>query len=558
MPSLLNDQLDDQLLFERQESFAGGEDNYRRSTLIDPDQCQKLVNMLVRDNYEAWTRFGADPFAESATVQIIDAPMLADDGSPLLADDGSPLLSDEDQERTYTTAPVMALKYFDTPSNKYLLAMCNGVLKALGGYNLNWDTTTYEAADDLRVEIEQGIDTCLISDGVNPLTIIDSALTITTCGTDPINDPPVGANILCWHTGRMFAAGFTATPDTIWVSNRLAFGDGDWNGTTRSFRIGSGDGDPIMAMQSLQGFTLAVFKANSIWLCQTDPTNEPADFQASADVQSLGFGVGAVGKRAVCAVANDVFFMAQDGVRTLQRMQAAAGQWQLTAPISQPVQQYIDRINGSARSGIVASSYKELVAFAIPLDSSSVNNCVLVFNTRLGKWMGAWTGWTPMVFCKTRFNAVEQWLFGDSTGLVNYWKDGSDTNNANTYLDNGHNITGQKLWTRAFVFGDPVSTKDAYNCELRFTSGNAVLNVAAIMDLVQTKTFQQAMQPSGDVLGVGRLGSFRLSSVAPVKLKKSLRALSSFNEVYLKIEAEAGWFKLRSITVAAFPKAYNG
>ena len=524
MPALNLDTVDDPLLFERQESFAGGEDDYRRSTLIDPDQCQKLVNIIVRDNYEAWTRPGADGFA----------PAIA--GSP-----------------------VRSLAYFDTPAGKRVLAVCNGALSVCGGQNLAWSASGYTTAfTDVLVEMAQGVDSMLISDGTGALATLDSSLALTTCTTGA-SDPPVGATILCWHTGRMFAAGFSGARDTIWVSTLLAFGNGCWNGTDRSFRIGSGDGDPLTALHPVQGSTLAVFKANSVWLVNTDPTAEPSGangFQAATLAQSLGYGVGCVGKRAVAAVANDLFFMAPDGVRSVQRMEAAALQWQLSAPISQPVQQYINRINWAFAKNIAATSYKEFVMFAIPLDSSQVNNAVLVYNTRLAKWLGCWTGWTPACFAKSRFGAVEQLLFGDSTGVVNFWKDAADTNNPATYLDNLRNIP-TTIWTRSYQFAELVNSKTGYNLILRFTAGNTTAIVTAMLDLAEARQMSQGLAPAGDVLGVGRL-PFTLASVKPVKLAKSLRSLPAFNEMFLRIETTNGWFKLRNITVSAFPNALEG
>ena len=524
MPALNNDQIDDQLLFERQESFAGGEDDYRRSTLIDPDQCQKLVNIIVRDNYEAWTRPGADLFA------------------PVIAN-----------------ASVRSMIYFDTPTSKNLLTVCNGFLKSCSGANAAWVATGYTAAPDVLVEMAQGVDTILISDGATALAGLDAGLTLTPYSTGSF-DPPVGANILCWHTGRMFAAGFSATRDTIWVSNLLSFGDGQWNGTTRSLRIGAGDGQPITAMQSMQGFILAVFKSNSVWLVNTDPTSQPVNFQLKTIVEPLGFGVGCVGKRAVCAVANDVFFMAEDGVRSLQRMEAAAGQWHLTAPLSQPVQQYINRINRSAQSNIAATSYKEFVFFAIPLDSSPTNNYTLVYNTRLGRWIGAWTGWTPTAFARSRFGNVEQLQIANSTGQVNLWKDASDTNNSSTYFDNLVSIPA-KVWTRSYQFGEQINSKTAYNAVLRFTAGNSTAMITAVHDLADVLIYSPTFAADGDRLGFDRLGigtHFKLASVKPIKVSKSLRSLTSFNEMFMRIETSSGWFKLRNITVSAFPNALEG
>ncbi|MDE2106055.1 MAG: hypothetical protein KGL39_53020 [Patescibacteria group bacterium] len=518
------DGLDDDLAFEQVIDFSGGEDDYRRSTLINKNQCQKLVNIIIRDNYEAWTRPGADLFAPQISPN-----------------------------------PVQTLFYFDTPANKYLLSICNGKLAACSGQNEPWQNpaTPYNASSAIDVvEIEQGIDSVLVSDGVNALAVMDGNLNLTVCTTGAY-DPPVGMNILCWHTGRMFGAGFAANRDTVAVSDLLAIGNGSWNLTTRSFRVGAGDGDPIIALHSMQGITLAVGKANSIWLVQTDPTAEPANFQASTLAQSVSFGIGVVGKRAMCSVGNDLFFFSQDGVRSVQRMQAAANQWQLSAPISQPVQQYIDQINPNYRQIIQACSYKEFVFFAVPLNASTVNNAVLVYNSRLQAWLGCWTGWFPTAFAKTRFNSNDQMVYADTAGNVYYWKDQLDSNNPTTYTDNGQNIACT-IWTRSFQFSEAVNNKSAYACELRFTSGNSTCNLGAVMDLSQSIAWTEDFAVAGDILGIGHLGPFQLASAKPVKVNKSLRSLPSFNEMYLSIQTNSGFFKLRNITVAAFLDALNG
>src|SRR5215469_11596306 len=534
-PIFTIDGTDDDLQFEQVIDFSGGEDDYRRSTLIGLNQCQKLINVVVRDNYEAWTRPGADWFAPGPAVR--------------------------------GGAAIRTLAYFDTPANKFLLTISNGILSACAGQNQNWQSSfnagaTYTAANtNTQVEIAEGVDTVLISDGVNAMATLDGNLNLTIC-TTTANDPPVGANILCWSSGRMFAAGFSgiggsAVPrDTIAYSNLLSFGNGQWNLTTRSFRVGDGDGDPIVALYSMQDSNLAVFKANSVWLVNTPASADATGFGATTDVESVAFGVGCVGKRALCGVANDIFFMAQDGVRSLQRMQAAAGQWQLSAPISQPVQQYIEQINPAAQAGIVATSYKEFVFFAIPLGTNTVNNATLVYNTRLGSWLGCWVNWTPGAWTVSRFNSVQQLLFGDSNGYVNYWKDAQSVTDPTTYTDNGINIA-TTIWTRSFQFLQAVNDKFPYNCTLRFTAGNSVVSLAAVMDLAPELAWQSQLQPAGDILGQHKLGPFQLATVVPVKVEKSLRSCPAFNEMYLSISTSNGYMQLRNVTVAAFLKALD-
>ncbi len=515
MGALTSTALDDELQYERMESFAGGEDSFRRSTIIDPDQCQKLVNIIVRDNFEARTRQGADALSGGATVD---------------------------------SAVCRGLFYFDTPSLEQIIAIFNGKTWKYESSAWSQLTAWSPSASTVRVAMAQGIDTLLISDGVGELQIYNGS-SFTSGGTGATN-PPVGAKILTWHTGRMFAAGFSSLSDTIYVSNRLAFGLGQWNSATRSFRIGAGDGDPIVAMASMQDFVLAVLKQNSIWLTITDPGNDPADWTADQTTAALSIGTGCVGKDAWCSYGNDILFMSQDGVRSIKRMQGAAAQWELSAPISQPIQPYIERINKSAWDKICAKKFKEFAFFFVPLDSATTNDHVLVWNGRIGRWLGVWTGWPGQALEVSRFSGSDKFIFGDITGHVNQWKDTDSLITDATYLDNSVGYAS-KVWTRGFLFGDSINNKSAYNSIIRFSAGNALVTLNWIADNADVKMWQATPTPTGDILGTDDL-PFLLSSTTLITVKKGMRSLPAFNEAYLKIETTTGWFALRNITLGAF------
>jgi hypothetical protein len=522
MPAIASQVLDDELSFERVESFGGGEDSFRRATLLDPDQCQKLVNIIVRETMEARTRPGADALG----------------GAPVSA------------------GAVQALKYFDTPTKQQLLNVVNGKFyKYEAGVWTDLSGIWQPSAADNRVAMAQGVDTVLISDGQANLRTYNGT-TITDCGAG-VNDPPKGATILCWHTGRMFAAGVSTSPDTISVSNRLAFGAGQWNAVTRSFRVGYGDGDPILALASMQQFVLAVLKRNSIWLTVTDPRNDAIDF-SSSDVDNgdlLADGIGIVGRDAWCRYGNDLLFFSQDGVRSIQRMQAATGQWQLSAPLSQPIQPLIDRVNQAAWGKIVAKKFKEFAMFFVPIDGSAVNNAVLVYNGRLNKWLGLWTNWNGIAAEVTRFLGNNALVFGDAAGRVNQWKDLGDITTDATYLDNGAGYPST-VWVRAFAFGDLVSDKSGYNVVARFSAGAADITLSWVADNAVTKTWTSQAQPDGDILGVNTL-PFKLASQTPVKVTQDVRELPAFNEAYVRVETQQGWFRLKNITASAFINPLN-
>lgn len=539
MGVIASDQLDDVLSFELVQSFDGGVDMFRRSTLIDPNQSQLFVNVIVRDNYESRTRMGAD------AIPTVNA-----------------------KPKVGTTA-VRALRYFSTSQYSQLLASLDvggspGFAKFEGNAWTDLTSSWAPSASDARPAMAQGIEKVLISDGVGVPQIYDGAMFTATGTGTPANDAPLGCTILCWHTVRMFASGVAGNPDTIWVSNLLDFSDGQWSTTNRSFQIGGGDGDAIVALASMQSSVLCVLKQNSVWLVNTDPTFDSVDtpkqingFTAAAVPGNIGTYVGCVGRDAWCAYENDILFMGQNGVYSVQRMQAAAAQWQLSTPISQPIQPLIERINESAWDKIVATKFEEFAFFFVPLDNSLFNNAVLVYNGRLQRWMGAWmdtkanaSTWTGLCTEVTRFTNKPRLVFGDNAGRVNQWKNNLTVTDDTTYTDNGLGF-GTKVWTKSWQFGDAICNKTGYNLQVRFTAGNANVNFSWVCDNVVLKTWTGEFQPTGDILGVGTL-PFLLASDAPSLFPEGVRGLPEFNEAYLRIESDTGWFFLRSVAAGSF------
>lgn len=532
-PMIANDQLDDEPQAAYVGSFGGGEDSFQNATQLAEDQCQHILNVIVRDNLEARTRPGADAIPAASTLPI--AGMTA----------------------------IYALRYFESAahSNGQLLATgaAGGTAKFLKFEANVWSDISslwHPNSANNRTVMTTGIDKMLLSDGATSCKIWDGA-TITDAGNTS-KDAPLGTTILCWHTQRMFAAGISNSPDTIYASNLLAYTAGNWNTTTRSFRIGSGDGDPIMALASMQGFTMAVLKRNSIFLVATNPAIDSSTtngFTASQVTENMAYGIGCVGRDAWCNYGNDVLFMAQDGVRSVQRMQAAAGQWQLTAPLSEPIQPYIDRINQSSWDKIVAVKHQEFALFFVPLDNSSNNNYVLVWNGRLGRWMGAFqqeanNTWQANSVCVSRFGGATRLVWGDSSGYVNQWKDYSSTTDDSTYTDNGKGYKTQ-VWTKSFQFGDPIVNKSAYTTIIRFSSGNAAVSVSWIGDSAQQQIWDGQFEPTGDILGVNNL-PFLLQATTPYTLQQPIRGNVQFNEGFLRCETQSGWIAVRNISILAF------
>lgn len=518
MPRHFIDEVDDQLVYERMESFAQM-DAFTPATLLPPDAFVYGENIVVPDNLRPRTRPGADKLGTTRGGRI------------------------------------QGLLYFDTQSTEQLLAGAATKIWVWGGSAwteaVGW--TLNDA--DLNFSAAQGVDKVLFTDGVQQMRTWDGANWSAALGATT-GDPPVGATVLCWHGGRMFAAGFPGSvagkeSDAIWVSSRLAYSTGNWDGIARQFRVGGGEGDPILTLASMQNFNLAVCKENSIWVVNSNPTLEPGNFAASMAGDRLTDGIGICGRRAGCVYGNDFLLMSRrTGVHSVQRMMAAAGQYQLSAPLSEPIQPFIDRINWTYAHLITAKKYKELALFSVPLDSSTVPNTVLVWNGRLGKWIGIWSGWTANSFEVTRFGGVNRLVYGDNTGLVRQWKDFGVADDDATYLEDGLPMA-TKLWTRSSLFGEPINDKNGYHAEVRFGVSNALVQVTAVADTADLKLWTVDARQVGVDLPIAEL-PFDLADPATVAARKGLRGTKTFNEIYLKIESTAGWWQLWNVSLSAF------
>ncbi len=531
MPRDYITELDESPVYERCESFNMGMDAYTRSTLLDPAAYQYGLNTVVPDGMELRTRPGVDRLGATRAFTI--------------------------QGMIYFDAPS------PTPSVDYeqLIVCYNTVFAYWSGSA--WVAMAGYTADNVNVMIsaDQGVDKVLFTDGVGNLFIWDGAA-FTNQGNGPF-DPPVTAGFVLWHANRMWAMNFPGQTagkenDAIWGSNILAFGSGQWNGTDRNFRVGAGDGDAIVAAASLsssfdKGYVMVVGKKNSIWLVNTDPTFPFTSFTAEMGPQQVSDGIGFVGKRCFATVGNDLYFISPDRTfRSLARMESAQGQYQLSDDLSLPLKSYVDRINWTYAFKSNVVKYKDYVLFNVPLDAATSPSHTFVFNERLKRWVGIASGWTNLCASVTRFQDVHKLVFGTFNGDVNQWKDLASVEDDATYQDNGAAIPTE-IWTRAFLFGEPLNTKDMLAVEIRFGQSNAMVNVTLVCDDVDVFTWQCDVRAQGPNLEINL--DFDLTADGNRAFPRGLRDIIAFNECYLKLSSTTGWFSLRNISLSGFVNA---
>lgn len=517
MPFVSTTALDRPVLNEQQDSFAGGMDEYTRASQLRADQFIRGINTLVTDNFTLKTRPGADSLGADAAG----------------------------------ANPVQGIFYFDKPGGEYLLRCVNGVFTKRTTLTLAaaWTAEgSWTANTSAKLAAAQLVEKLYVTDGDGNWRSFDgSGFTDLGSSVGTAGSPPVGATIATAHSQRLFGSGVAASPDTVWASGLLAAGTSDWDHVNFKFRVGHGEGDAIRGMVSLQNFNLLFLKEGSIWLCHTPPTAASAnDFSISR----MPGDIGVVGKRAYVAVGNDVMFLAQDGVRSIRRMESSGEQYEISPPLSLPLQPWIDRINWAYADLSCAFRYEHLVGFAVPIDSATAPSHVLVWNERLNCWNGVWTGWTPRQFCVSRFSGLDRLVVGDNVGRVNLWKDTDDESTAATFTDNSSAVP-TTMRMRGMVFGEPNSKKSPDYWEARFVeTGNTVM-VALYFDETLDYGPNSYTLPQYTVT-LPVVLPFTLGSLKPRDIRRRVLNGTSFREATMEISATGGKVAVRSFSLGAF------
>lgn len=140
------------------------------------------------------------------------------------------------------------------------------------------------------------------------------------------------------------------------------------------FRIASGGADYVVALQPFAEDNLLVLMRNSIHLI----TGISGDLEDTV-VKEITREVGCIAKKSVVQVGNQVFFLSDNGVYSvdfgdLYNLRGSS------LPISEAIDPLIQRINPDYAENSVATYNDNRYYISIPLDASTTNNAILVFN----------------------------------------------------------------------------------------------------------------------------------------------------------------------------------
>lgn len=202
----------------------------------------------------------------------------------------------------------------------------------------------------------------------------------------------------------------------VWFSN---LGNPDTITTgTDYFDVGKSDGQAITGIAPLGEF-LVIFKRKSVYILSGANPNAWKLADGVNNLSQIANGIGCVSAKSIVQVGNDLWFMSDDGIRSVRRNEQ--GSIPLMGLVSGNIKQTISEINWSYAHRIAGAYFDNKVYMAIPTGTSTTNNKVLVANTAIQlekptnpyPWF-IYTGWYPYCFNIHLGGTTPSLHYGDS------------------------------------------------------------------------------------------------------------------------------------------------
>jgi hypothetical protein len=272
-------------------------------------------------------------------------------------------------------------------------------------------------------------------------------------------------------------------------------------------------------------------------------------------IELISNNVGCVAEATAVQVNSDIFFLSDDGIRSLIRS-AADDFTSVGLPISEVVKDVIQSINTAAIGVCTAHFYDNRYFLAFPSEANDVNDTILVYNTVLQAFEGTWTP-NVMQFALTNFeDEGVRLMLKTTTGQINKYSGYKTPAQVTTadYQDAGVNYE-YYVRTKDFNFGDPFSAKYGSHFEVIFDdsySTDASVSIQRDIDVGDID-----VQPNLNISSAALTLPFTLPAVLPTSVKKrlasDLRTYEKWRLLNIKITSAANKMAIRQITAAANP-----
>ena len=249
------------------------------------------------------------------------------------------------------------------------------------------------SSDDVDVYQAQGIGYVYILRGFSNTTLRwDGSSTIVVPGPTVHNNYPNSRHAIYYGNRHIVQT----DSNTLSVSHYLS--DSTWSALDM-FNINDGGNDRLIAIAPWTLNEFVIFMRNSVFYANVGvgaTVSGSAATDNNSYVKSLATDIGCIAKKAVVQAGGGIIFLSDTGVY-IASPQGSAGQGAagspegmrllaMAEPLSAPVQDVIYRINYNAVDKAVAIYWENRYYLAVPLDNSTVNNSVLVYNFVNKSW----------------------------------------------------------------------------------------------------------------------------------------------------------------------------
>ena len=628
-----SDNLDDLLAFDGIRSFSGGQASGLQSDLLAENQVQQLVNMTLSPKGSLETRKGVTSFSTTATSQegsiggmryydtsqserliavtqgrlytidsngnaqlrpadeiwnnLTGATRIWDNEAQQWADGFSTNYDVKVSMAQFNDKMYMAdadgpLYYFDGASTGG-----TGIATRQGGKVRAITVTTAGSNYTSATAVISGPDwggtlptliTTVAGGAVTGVTVVDGgsgysgAPTVTIIGdgsgataTATVSPPPLNLRLLINTGNRLFGVGSSGSRNTLYASDIL---DASIWDASNSIVVNADDGDEITAIVQYYQNRIIVFKKRRIF-----QVTIPSDATTAADwtVELISNNTGCVAEGSAIQVNSDIFFLSDDGIRSLVRS-AADDFTSVGLPLSEVIKNVIQEINVAKIGIATAHFYDNRYFLAIPTESNDYNDTIIVYNTTLGAFEGTWT---PNVMQFALSNFQDQGLrlmmkltTGQITRYSGYktpaqvtsadYRDyGVYTTTSGTTTTTSTGVFDYESYVRTkdFNFGDPFAIKYGSHFEVIFDDSFSTDTTISIQR--DTDVGDVDVQPNLNISSSALTLEFALPAILPTSVKKrlasDLRKYQKWRLLNIKISSVANKMAIRQITAAANP-----
>jgi hypothetical protein len=606
-----SDNLDDLLAFDGIRSFAGGQASGLQSDLLAENQVQQLVNMTLSPKGSLETRRGLVNFNTTATSQegsiggmrYFDTAQyenlvtvtqgrlysINSNGSATLhpADEiwdsftgATRIWNNENQQWADGFSTNFDVKVSMAQFNdKMYLADADGPLYYFDGdvatrqggkvraITISTGGTGYTSATAIVTGPDWGgtlptLITQVAGGAVTGVTVVDGgsgysgAPTVTIIGngsgataTATVSPPPLNLRLLINTGNRLFGVGSAGNRNTLYASDIL---DASIWDAANSAIINADDGDEITAIVPYYENRIIVFKKRRIF-----QVTIPPDMTSAADwvIQLISNNTGCVAEGSAVQVNSDIFFLSDDGIRSLVRS-ASDDFTSVGLPVSEVVKDVIQEINVAEIGICTAAFYDNRYFLAVPTASNDFNDTIIVYNTVLGAFEGTWTP-NVMQFALTNFQDEGLRLMKkNSTGQIQKYSGYKTPAQVTTadYQDAGVDYESF-VRTADMDFGDPFAEKHGSHFEVVFDdsfSTDTTISIQRDIDVGDIDV-QPNLNISSAVLTLPFVLPAQLPSSVKKRLASDLRAYQKWRLLNIKIQSAANKMAIRQITAAANP-----